>query len=233
MSSTRPRQLKRTGTTARRLFERLTQDILRGELVGGQPLRESRLAREWAVSRTPLREALRRAAEAGFVVLRPNQAPVVRKLSGADVDAMYDLRALLETHALALAWDRIAADILKRMARRAAAARPDGAKDWRRRCLRFDRAFHQIWTRLSGNSWLEADLRRQHQFWSVFQGWVGRDEAALRKPYEEHIAILDAMRSGSKARAINALRNHILTSAEAVRKALQSHKRDDKHDRHT
>ncbi len=69
MSSAGPNKLKRAGTTARRLFERLTQDILRGGLVGGQPLREARLAREWAVSRTPLREALRRAAEAGFVVL--------------------------------------------------------------------------------------------------------------------------------------------------------------------
>jgi DNA-binding GntR family transcriptional regulator len=196
-------------------------------------LREARLASEWDVSRTPLREALRRAAEAGFVVLRPNQAPVVRELSGADVDAMYDLRALLETHALALAWDRIDAGILKRMARRATAARPDGSKDWRRRCLLFDRAFHQIWTRLSGNSWLEADLRRQHQFWSVFQSWVGRDEAALRKAYEEHIRILDAMRAGSKARAIDALRDHIQTSAEAVRKALPGHKRDEEHGRHT
>jgi len=196
-------------------------------------LREARLAREWDVSRTPLREAVRRAAEAGFVVLRPNQAPVVRELSGADVDAMYDLRALLETHALALAWDRIDADILKRMERGATAARPGGSKDWRRRCLRFDRAFHQIWTRLSENSWLEADLRRQHQFWSVFQSWVGRDEAALRKSYAEHIDILDAMRAGSKARAIAALREHIQTSAEAVRSALPGHKRDDRHGRNT
>ena len=69
MSSAGVIQIRRTGTTARRLFERLTRNILRGELVGGQPLREARLAREWDVSRTPLREALRRAAEAGFVVL--------------------------------------------------------------------------------------------------------------------------------------------------------------------
>ena len=119
------------------------------------------------------------------------------------------------------------------MEEQAIAARPYGSKDWRRRCLRFDRAFHQVWPRLSGNSWLEADLRRQHQFWSVFQSWVGRDEAALRKAYEEHIVILDAIRAGSKARAIDALRDHIQTSAEAVRRALPGRGRDDIRERHT
>lgn len=220
MSSCESGKLKRPGNTAGRIFERLTGAILRGEFKGGQPIREARLAREWNVGRTPLREAVRRAAEAGFVVLRPNQAPVVRELSGRDIDAMYDLRAVLETHALELAWEKIGAGLLERMEGWAAYAEPDGTKDWRRRCLRFDRAFHRVWTQRSGNKWLESDLRRQHLFWSVFQSWVGQDEAELRKAYSEHVGILKAMRGGHRAKAVRELLMHIRKSAAAVKAAL-------------
>jgi len=220
MSSAGSNELKRPGTTANHAFERLVQGILRGEFVGGRPLREARLAREWDISRTPLREALRRAAEAGFVVLRPNQAPIVRELAEPDIDAMYDLRALLETHALRLAWDRIDTPLLERLAEQAAAAAPGAGKRWQQRCLAFDRALHRAWTRRCGNAWLQADLKRQHQFWGIFQNWVGREEQALRKAYAEHIEILDAMRAGEQAQAARALRRHIRTSATGVKKVL-------------
>lgn len=225
MSSRDSGELKRPGTTAKRVFERLVQAILRGDFVGGEPIREARLAREWDVSRTPLREAVRRAAEAGFVVLRPNQAPVVRELSGSDIDAMYDLRALLETHALKLAWDRIDTTLLRRLDEWAAAAEPDGADNWQQQCLQFDRAFHRVWTRRSENKWLEADLQRQHKFWSVFQSWVGQDETALRKAYAEHLKILKAIHAGRQARAVRELRKHIQTSAAAVKEALPKDKK--------
>jgi len=224
MSSKDSGELKRPGTTAKRVFERLIQAILKGDFVGGEPIREARLAREWNVSRTPLREAVRRAAEAGFVVLRPNQAPVVRELSGADIDAMYDLRALLETHALKLAWNKIDDKLVKRLDDWAASATPDEADNWRQQCLQFDRAFHRIWTQRSGNTWLEADLQRQHKFWSVFQSWVGQNEAALRKAYAEHVNILEAIHDRDKTRAVRELRKHIQTSAAAVKKALPNGK---------
>ena len=55
-----------------------------------------------------MREAVRRAAEGGLLVLRPNQAPVVRPLNIEDVWALYDLREVLEVHALDLAWTVLA-----------------------------------------------------------------------------------------------------------------------------
>lgn len=220
MSRDTSRELKRPGTTANGAFERLIEGILRGDLVGGQPLREARLAREWNISRTPLREAVRRAAEAGVMVLRPNQAPIVRELTGRDIDAMYDLRALLETHALRLAWSRIGSAPVRRLSEQAAAADPGVGRRWRQRSLRFDRALHRAWTQRCGNQWLQADLKRQHQFWSVFQNWVGHDEQALRKAYTEHLEILGAICAGNRSRAVHALQRHLRTSAVAVKRVL-------------
>lgn len=226
MSDADSEELKRPGTTARLIYDRLVQSILQGEFVGGQPIREARLAREWNVSRTPLREAVRRAAEAGFLVLRPNQAPVVRELCEADIDQLYDLRLLLETHALRRAWSSMDAKVLQNVEKLATAAKPGKGKDWRERCLKFDRALHRLWTRRSGNKWLEADIQRQHRFWLVFQTWVGQDESVLRKAHAEHITILEAIRSRNRSTAVAALRKHILTSAAAVKKVLAAKNRE-------
>ena len=80
MSIPSPRRNKRKADTAKQVFQRLVEAILTGELESGIALREASLAREWNVSRTPLREAVRRAAEGGLLVLRPNQPPLIRSL---------------------------------------------------------------------------------------------------------------------------------------------------------
>jgi DNA-binding GntR family transcriptional regulator len=215
---------KRRADTADRAFKRLAHGILSGALPIGAPLREARLAREWDISRTPLREAIRLAAAAGMVVLRPNQAPIVRHLTPADIEAIYDLRALLEPHALKLAWSRIDSAQINRLGDlEAAAARSadGGGRQWTAACLGFDHALHQTWTQRCGNSWLRRDIERQHHFWGIFQHWVARDTEALLKAYNEHVEILGALRSKDRSRARRLLRRHILSSAAAAKAARQ------------
>lgn len=214
MSSTR---LKRSGTTAEEVFTRLVEAILSGELPGGSPLREAQLARAWKISRTPMREAVRRAAEAGFVVLRPNQAPLVRQLTAADIQDLYDLRELLELRALELAWPKVDATPLGRLA---AAAAPGKTRQWPRRCLEFDLALHATWMSHCGNSWLTADLEWLYQFLRIIQSWIGRDHQALARSYAEHVAIVHALKRRNKTAALNRLRAHIRHSATAVTAAL-------------
>ncbi len=90
------RKLRRSGQTADQIFRRLIEAILSGEFPNGSVIREARLARDWKTGRTPLREAMRRAAESGFIVLRPNQAPIVRPLTADDIRDLYELREVLE-----------------------------------------------------------------------------------------------------------------------------------------
>lgn len=219
-SPPRTRSLKRPGTTAEALFERLVQAILDGQFTAGEPLREARLARAWHVSRTPLREAVRRAAEAGFVTLRPNQAPVVRQLTGADIAAIYDLRALLEMRAFDLAWPHFQKADIATLDRRLIAARPGQSRGWQRRCLAFDRALHESWMDRCGNPWLAADLQRHYRLLLIFQGWMGRDDRALERAYREHLTILRELRGGNRSAARRALDRHIANSARAVQAAV-------------
>jgi DNA-binding GntR family transcriptional regulator len=220
MSSFPKSRLKRPGTTAEVVFERLVEGILSGAFPHGAPLREAQLARDWKVSRTPMREAVRRAAEAGFVVLRPNQAPIVRPLTADDIRDLYGLRELLERRALELAWPRFDAAQIQVLEDLAAAARPGQSRHWPQRCLAFDLALHAAWMKRCGNLWLTADLEWLYQFLRIIQSWIGRDHQALANAYAEHLAVLNAIKRREKAAALDRLRRHIRNSAVAVAASL-------------
>ena len=70
-------------------------------------MRESRLATEWNIGVPPLREAVRRMAATGYLILQPNRAPVVRKLSADDIREIYAIRDLIECFALRRSWKTI------------------------------------------------------------------------------------------------------------------------------
>lgn len=81
--------------------------IVSGELPPGAPLREEHLADLCGVSRTPVREALRRLEAELFVVRSETQRTLVADWSQQDIDEMFTLRGMLESHAAARAATRI------------------------------------------------------------------------------------------------------------------------------
>ena len=94
----------------------LLGQIQRGELASGAFLVESDLARALGVSRTPVREALRRLAADGLVLTEGHRRAVVREFSEDQVQELYELRARLESYAAARAATRLDAAALERCA---------------------------------------------------------------------------------------------------------------------
>jgi DNA-binding GntR family transcriptional regulator len=213
------RKLKRPADIAEHVFQRLVEAILQGEFVSGQPLREAALARAWHVSRTPLREAVRRAAENGLLILRPNQAPLIRPFSIEDVRMLYDLREVLEDFALDTAWPALLGESCSRMMTLARRITPHQGR-WQERSLEFDIRLHHWWTEHCGNPWLRADLAQHFQFLRIFQRWIGRDPAAVLQGYYEHLAVLEAIQNRDRRQARSALKLHIRNSAQLVIKAI-------------
>ncbi|KQX66029.1 GntR family transcriptional regulator [Angustibacter sp. Root456] len=96
-------------------YEGIRELIRSGAFQGGQPLREASLAERLGVSRTPVREALRRLAAEGIVELRPNRGARLVEINPADVDEIFTLRALLEPHAAWRAAAHVSAQALARL----------------------------------------------------------------------------------------------------------------------
>lgn len=84
------------------LFERLQTDILSGALAPGEKLTEQRVCDEYAVSRTPVREAFRLLERSGLIETVPNRGAFVVGFSRQDLEDMYELRKTYEI--LAVRW---------------------------------------------------------------------------------------------------------------------------------
>ncbi|WP_320971645.1 GntR family transcriptional regulator, partial [Enterocloster bolteae] len=79
------------------VYEAIKGKILRMELKSGEPLVEEDLAREFDVSRTPIRDALKRLEHDGFVTIIPYRGSVVREITEGDIVEIYTIRQALES----------------------------------------------------------------------------------------------------------------------------------------
>ena len=85
------------------VYEKIIEKIISEQLPPGTPLREERLAVEFGVSSTPVREAFRRLEYEGWIQSRPYHGSFTRKFSAQDIDELYQLREMLEGLAAAAA----------------------------------------------------------------------------------------------------------------------------------
>ena len=150
--------------------------VLSGELASGTRLRQEALAEEFGVSRTPVREALRKLQASGLVELRPNRGALVRGLSAREIRDAYEVRAELEGLAAELAAVRIRQEQLDRLREAQALfgdalehtvqARADSHEARDEEIARWGRAndlFHQVIQEAAGNDVLVRTLGHLHR----------------------------------------------------------------------
>ena len=79
-----------------KVFRQLRNDILSGKYKNNEELRENTIAKEYGVSRTPVREAIRQLELEGLCVTVPNKGAYVNSIKRKDVEDIYAIRGLLE-----------------------------------------------------------------------------------------------------------------------------------------
>lgn len=193
--------------------------ILSGELGANAVLREQALAEELGVSRTPVREALRRLDEAGLVSFVPNRGATVVEWSLEQVRETYFVRAALESRAAGLAATRITvaeldqlSDLIDAMEPVVNATDPDGVTE----LGRLNAEFHRIVVSASRSAQLmtlTSSVARVPLMAEAFR----RDGVQFRaRSNHQHRDILTALRSGDGLWAEVAMRSHILAARNAV-----------------
>jgi DNA-binding GntR family transcriptional regulator len=90
-------------STSDLIADALREAILRGIFRAGKPLRQDEIAKEFGVSRIPVREAMRQLEAEGLLTFSPNRGATVSILSSTDVQEIYEIRVALETMALEFA----------------------------------------------------------------------------------------------------------------------------------
>jgi DNA-binding GntR family transcriptional regulator len=208
-----PARNRRYATSPDRIADALREEILRGEIPPGAPLRQEELAERFQVSRIPVRDALLRLETLGLVHVYPNRGAFVISLSADEVREIYDLRLLLEGDVLERAVPRLSADDWHRIdAAHAEATRTAGTPEW----VEGDWAFHRA-------LYEPAARPRQLEMIEQLRSAVARYSAApdvlpdrTADWLADHEAILQACRARSSVAARKRLESHLRAAADVV-----------------
>lgn len=199
--------------------------ILSGDLEPGARLGEVELAERLGVSRTPVREALRDLAADGLVEVLPNRGARVAQWSTADLDEIYELRALLESHGAARAATRIApaeTDVLEKLCNDMDACVRRGRKRDLDRITALNAEFHRRIVDAAGSPRLAGLMSTVVQVPLVVRTFHRYSAEAMARSLGHHRELVAALRAEDAEWARSVMSSHV----HAARAVLVEHHRD-------
>jgi DNA-binding GntR family transcriptional regulator len=194
--------------------ERLRQQIFARELEPGHWIDEQKIAADFGISRTPLREALKVLAVEGLVTMKVRRGAYVTEMSKDDVQQVYHVLALLESDAAGV----VAARASDAQRAELAALHERLEKQARQRDAFFatNEQFHMALLRMAGNRWAEqlvTDLRKVmklNRHHSLFK------QGRLAESLAEHRALMAAIAAKKPQEATRLMRAHFENGLEAA-----------------
>lgn len=222
-------------TKADEIALEIEEAIVSGELAPGTVLRQEQLSERFAVSRTPIREALRRLAALGLVSFEPNRGVRVRTISRDELREAFLVRAELESLATEVAaskmteadlHDLVAAERRFHRLTQEVRAREPGVDrrsltaDW----VRANHGFHDVIYRAADLPLVERLAKSARRTFSGPAVWAPGD-SSIDELYaandQQHRAIRQALAAGSGAGARSLAREHVIQSFHMLEVILE------------
>ncbi len=200
-----------------RVYNQIKRLILCNEIMPGQKLYHQQLSERLGVSRTPVREALTRLVQEGYVSFLPNRGFTCKEIRIQEAEELYELREALEAFAVEKAIENLTESALDRLRGKVHAYGRDVEKRFSRERLVFDQHVHLGIAQLAGNETLCNTLGH------VFERIVLKrrtdslyDSARGTMAHQEHLQLLDAMARKDATEAVAIVRGHIQAGKKNV-----------------
>jgi DNA-binding GntR family transcriptional regulator len=200
-------------------YSQLRARIISGELPPNAVLRAQPLAEEFGISRTPIREALRRLAETGLVEYVPNRGATVIGFTPEQMAETYFVRAALESRAAGLATGRLSDAHLERLGE-LIGLMDDYVESTEvgeiAQLGQLNVEFHSLIVSASGNSQLVSLVQSVTQAPMMVRNFRNYGGTFRARSNHQHRDILTALSTGDALWAEVAMRSHILAARNAV-----------------
>ena len=212
----------------------LEDEIVAGAIPPGTVLRQEQLSERFAVSRTPVREALRRLAALGLVSFEPNRGVRVRSIAPLELREAFLVRAELEGLATQVATEKMTpadvaaleeaevafAALTAELRRQAAQGERDEAMFGR--WMQGNYAFHEVIYRVAAMPYVERVAKAARRTFIGDRVWSARAEldGLYARNELQHRAILGAVAAGSASAAGQLAREHVLASGRLIEAVL-------------
>lgn len=206
--------LARTASAA--AADLIRQAVIDGRVAPGQRLKEEELAQQFGLSRTPIREALLVLQTEGLLEAAPNRGATVRSYDAAELEEMYDLRALLEGHAARRAASRVTAEQLAEL--RASCDRFSGllGGDDLQALVTENNLFHGVILDAAGSERLAGMVRKVVALPLVYKSYVWYSPAQASASLHSHLQLVTALEQGDGARAELVMREHVFEARDVL-----------------
>lgn len=204
------------------VFNTLRQAILKGELEPGERLMEIQLAERLGVSRTPIREAIRKLELEGLVVMIPRKGAEVAKITEKDLNDVLEVRCALEGLAVELACNKIDADGIKRLQynlgefKKAVIGRDLGM------LAEKDVEFHDIIVAATNNDRLLQLLNNFREQMYRYRVEYLKDAKTHKQLVKEHESIISDLENRDVESAKKHIEHHIYNQVTTVSKNIKN-----------
>ncbi len=202
----------------------IRQAIIDGTFSPGERLMEIQLADEMGVSRTPVREAIRRLEMEGFVVMIPRRGTYVADISIRDIAEIYEIRISLDILAAGLAAERITDEEIEQLNRLLVEIAGHVKRGDMERIVEADTAFHDVLYTASRNKRLKNTINNLREQLTGIRGRSLSQPGRLAKTAEEHRVLVESIAARDVERAQEAARVHIENAQQTLLKSLNNEK---------
>lgn len=203
--------------------ETLRNAIIEGVLKPGERLMEIQVSEELGVSRTPVREAIRKLELEGFVVMIPRRGTYVSDLSIKDINEVFEVRTALDVLAAGMAAERITVDELEQMERLLVEIGEYIEQNDIEKIVEADSKFHDLLYSASRNSRLVGiinNLREQlTRFRSLSMSYPGR----LKEMLVEHTRLVESLGLRNVSLAKRLAGEHMANAEQTLLKNMLEH----------
>ena len=207
------------------VFNTLRQSILTGELKPGERLMEIHLADKLGVSRTPIREAIRKLELEGLVTMIPRRGAEVAQITEKSLRDVLEVRRALDALAVELACERITPSQLEQLREACDAFERETKRGDANRVARADVALHDIILVASGNARLMQMVSNLSQQMYRYRLEYVKDGGSYERLSREHRTIYEAIRDKDPATGARTIKAHIDNQEKTVIQMISDRKR--------
>lgn len=204
------------------IADELEELVFSGAFQDGDRLDEIKLAKQFDVSRTPIREALQRLVNSGLAAQLPRRGVFVRQPGPVELMEMFETMAEIEAVCGRLAALRISDTALKDLEQANQRCQEAVAQNNADQYYRENERFHHIIYQQSGNAFLEHEVIRLHKRLKPYRRIQLRLRGRMAQSMAEHIAVVDALKSGDAGTAAQVLRAHVAIQGEKFHHLMSS-----------
>ncbi len=207
-------------------YDVLKKAIITGEIPAGERIVETEYADRLHISRTPLREALRKLERDGLVEYVMRRGVVVHAFTTEDVDQIYTIRNSLEMLTLPYIIENATAEDIAALREKLAAMDALIARDDIEGLSPLARDFHTCLTAISGKNRILRVIEGQDEYIRRFSAMAIRQENRRSSAHEEHHRLVDLVEAKDLPALEELMRHHIERSKECCLAALKARKQN-------